>query len=142
MKFTIFTFIAVITSCVAQFPPLTNRVPTTYTWPPPAEYLRASTTFQHGPTVTTCPCYEPIRSDSGIMAFTTTIYALRSCPRPKECSNVPQCTNNWLPTLYRERCPQQVHTASVKDPQPCRYCLDGYPLKTTLTKPGVGPTVI
>jgi hypothetical protein len=99
--------------------------------------IRHSTTFQHGLSVTSCPCYEPSRPDCGIKAFTYTTAIPTGCPVPTNCGGgVPKCIGARY-TLYRDRCPQQVYTTVVVET--CHKCLRycSGPLTTTLA--GVGP---
>jgi len=114
--------------------------------PPPTTAMdatmlsRKTTTLQHGPSITTCPCYEPSKVDCGIKAFTTWKTS-DNCPVPtRVCpGGLPRCKFFEF-TRYLDRCPQQIHTATVtKTYRPTCTSLYGCPEDRTITSSGIGP---
>jgi hypothetical protein len=100
---------------------------------------RVSTTFMHGPSQTTCPCYEPSKSDCGIAAFSRIVKTRGSCPVPwdQRCA-IPWCHMPVM-TRYRDRCPQQVFETTMQE-SPCRTTVcEGCPELRTTVLEGIGP---
>jgi hypothetical protein len=107
MKSLILNIILLAIMAIAQQPPVT---------------ISRTSVAQHGPSVTSCPCYEPSKPNCGIQTFTKTITATpANCPEPtKGCNNGiprirapelfpgPRCYGYGTTTLYRNRCTQQV----------------------------------
>jgi hypothetical protein len=96
-----------------------------------------STTFKHGTQLTSCPCYQPGKTNCGITALTRRMTSsISNCPQPTINCALPKCRVDHY-TLFRERCPQVLTTTVTQTT--CPQCPGNYCTPVTTTLDGIGP---